>query len=207
MRRLVGLLFSGLFAGAAVAQPSPGENAVITRQCSAIRELVYMAATERFEPIRLEEIRGSSGHQTAGSWKFATTRYNAGLTWQGANTSYLEHYEESTDSTRNDTWQFIAEYSHVPTVLDAEKLFTTLNNEIEGCAYPLNDSTDVAFVPLPADKLPADRPPSLEIAKLYELPLPNATADTAQGAIMVMVGMEKRAKDYRISLIVENSLK
>lgn len=179
---------------------------IVTRQCSAIRELVYAAATSKFETIRGEQLRGSSGYQKQGSWQFSTTRYFTSIAWQGANNSYLEHYEESTDSTRQETWQYIAEYNRIYNVLDAQKLFTELNNEIEGCPYPLNDSTDIAFVPLPPNRLPVDRPSSLEIAKLYELPLPN-NSDSTLGAIMVMVGMEKRQKDYRVSLIVENSLK
>lgn len=179
-------------------------DAVITKQCSVIRELVYAAATAKFEPIKMDQVRGSSGYQTHGSWQFSTTRYNASLAWLGADISYLEHSEESTDSTKLEVWQYIAEYSHVPDVLEASKLFTQLNNEIEGCPYPVDDSTDLSFVPLPPERLPLDRPANLEVARLYELPLPGHELTSENGAVMVMVGMEKRTKGYRISLIVEN---
>ncbi len=204
MRPLVCLIFMGLMQQVLYAQIS--NDAVVTRQCSAIRELVYAAATAKFEPIRGNQIRGSSGHLVNGNWQFTTFRYDVEIAWQGASKSYLEYSEESTDTSRQETWQYIAEYSHVPGVLEAQKLFTALNNEIEGCVYPLNDSVDVSFIPLPPNRLPAERPSSLEIAKLYELPFTDNNAAT-QGAIMVMVGMEKRAKDYRVSLIVENAIK
>ena len=181
----------------------PGDQ-VITKQCSVIRELVYAGATAKFEPIKMDQVRGSSGYQTQGTWHFSTTRYNTSISWLGADISYLEHSEESTDSTRLETWQYIAEYSHVPDVLEAAKLFNQLNHAIEGCVFPVDDSTDLAFIPLPQERLPADRPAALEVAKVYELPLPGQKQASEEGAVMVMVGMEKRAKDYRVSLIVEN---
>ena len=202
MRLVVSVLFL-IFLQVSVNAQRRDEQ-VVTKQCSVIRELVFTAATAKFEPIKLDQVRGSSGHQVQGSWQFSTTRYNAEISWEGADISYLEHSEESTDSTRQETWQYIAEYSHVPDVLEASKIFTKLNDEIEGCPYPLNDSTDLSFVPLPPERLPADRPAALQVAKLYELPLSSNSADSANGAIMVMVGLEKRAKDYRVSLIVEN---
>ena len=57
-------------------------------------------------------------------------------------------------------------------------------------------------VVLPPEKLPAERPSSLEVASLYELPLDDSI-QSKNSTISVMVGMEKRAKDYRVSLIVE----
>lgn len=188
------------------AQQPHGNEAVVTKQCSAIRELVYSAVNNQFAPIRMEQVRGSNGYQTGGTWQFSTTRFNTNILWQGANLSYLEHCEESTDSTKTETWQYIAEYSHVPDVLEAERLYRQLNNEIAGCIYPLNDSTDIAFNPLPPDQLPQERPASLEIASLYELPVSeNSTAENS-AIISVMVGMEKRTKDYRVSLIIESRL-
>lgn len=188
------------------AQIHQANSEVVTKQCSAIRELVYAAVNNQFEPIKMEQVRGSNGHQTVGSWQFATTRYNTSMEWQGANISYLEHYEESTDSTHTDQWQYIAEYSHVPDVLQAEFLFRQLNNELSGCPYEVNDSTDIEFQELPPDKLPAERPASLEIASLYALTLNEETSVKNAPTITVMVGMEKRAKDYRVSLIVEHLL-
>ena len=202
MREYVCVVFLFFLQGSLNGQPQ--DEQVVTRQCSVIRELVFAAATAKFEPIKLDQVRGSSGHQVQGSWQFSTTRYNAGISWEGADISYLEHSEESTDSTRLETWQYIAEYSHLPDVLEASKIFSKLNNEIEGCPYPMDDSTDLSFVPLPPERLPVERPAALQVAKLYELPLSSNRGDSASGAIMVMVGMEKRAKDYRVSLIVEN---
>lgn len=198
----IGCLF---YCSALFAQQQSSNGEVVTKQCSAIRELVYAGWNSQFEPIREAQLRSSNGYQTAGSWQFATTRFNTSIVWEGANVSYIEHYEESTDSTHTDQWQYIAEYSHVPDVLEAERLFRELNNQIAGCPYPLNDSTDLVFKELPPDRLPAERPSSLEIASLYELPLADSSTAAGQApAITLMVGMEKRAKDYRVSLIVEN---
>lgn len=185
-----------------VAQLSMADTAVVTRQCSVIRELVYQAGENHFANILESQIRSSHGHQTVGSWKFATTRYNAAMQWGGATLCYIEHNAESTDSFSNETWQYIAEYSQISTVLDAERLYRQLNVQIKGCRYPLNDSFDVDFIPLPPDQLPLERPAALEVASLYELPTAVTGSDTS-AAINVMVGMEKRPKDYRVSLIVE----
>jgi hypothetical protein len=184
------------------AQRLHDNDEVITKQCSAIRELVYAAVNGQFEPIKMEQVRGSEGFQTRGTWRFSTTRYNTSMAWQGANISYLEHYEESTDSTHKNQWQYIAEYSHVPDVLEAERLFRQLNNQVAGCPYLVNDSVELQFVVLPPEKLPAERPSSLEVASLYELPLDDTNL-AKNSIISVMIGMEKRAKDYRVSLIVE----
>ena len=134
------------------AQDPVAEKEVVTKQCSAIRELVYAGWKSQFEPIREEQLRSSNGYQTAGTWQFATTRFNTSILWQGANISYIEHYEESTDSSHTDQWQYIAEYSHVPDVLEAQRLYNQLNNQIAGCPYPLNDSTDLFFKELPPTK-------------------------------------------------------
>lgn len=182
------------------------EGEVVTRQCSAIRELVYAAWNGKFDLIRAGQLRSSNGYQTGGSWQFSSTRYNTNILWQGADISYIEHYEESTDSTHTDQWQYIAEYSHVPDVLEAERLFMQLNNQIAGCVYPVDDTTELEFIPLPPDKLPLERPSALEIAHLYELPLADSSSATKPATITLMVGMEKRVKDYRVSLIVENLL-
>lgn len=184
------------------AQSLAPDSASVTRQCSAIRELVYQASNRHFEEITVSEARTSYGHQTIGTWKFATTRYNVNFQWTDASTCYLEHNEESTDSFRNDTWQYIAEYKGLQNVLDAERIFRQLNTQIEGCRYPLTDSMDVDFIPLPLDKLPPERPTALQIASVYELPMVDFSPKEPS-PVNVMVGMEKRQKDYRVSLIVE----
>ncbi|MES2646475.1 MAG: hypothetical protein V4717_06340 [Bacteroidota bacterium] len=185
------------------AQQDHANEEVVTKQCSAIRELVYAAVNGQFEPIKMEQVRGSEGFQTRGTWRFSTTRYNTSMQWQGANTSYLEHFEESTDSSHTNQWQYIAEYSHVPNVLEAERLYRQLNSQVAGCPYVINDSIDLQFIALPPEKLPVERPSSLEIASLYELPLEDSINQNKVAAISVMIGMEKRLKDYRVSLIVE----
>lgn len=184
------------------AQPTTSDSVSVTRQCSAIRELVYQASNRHFEEITESEARTSYGHQTIGTWKFATTRYNVNFQWADASVCFIEHNEESTDSFRNDTWQYIAEYKGLQNVLDAERLFRQLNTQIEGCRYPLTDSVEVNFIALPLDKLPPERPAALQIASVYELPLVDFSPK-APSPVNVMVGMEKRQKDYRVSLIVE----
>jgi hypothetical protein len=178
------------------------DSIAVTRQCSAIRELVYQATNKQFEDITETEARASYGHQTLGTWQFATTRYNVNFQWVGATICYIEHNEESTDSFRHDTWQYIAEYKGLQNVLDAQRLYRQLNTQIEGCRYPLTDSVDVNFIPLPLDKLPAERPASLEVACVYELPVAGSSS-LDPSPLNVMVGMERRQKDYRVSLIVE----
>jgi hypothetical protein len=174
----------------------------VTRQCSAIRELVYQAINQQFKEIIESESRSSYGHQTMGSWKFSTTRYNVNFQWTDASICYLEHSQESTDSFKHDTWQYIAEYRGIKNVLDAEKMYRQLNAQIEGCKYPLSDSVEVNFIPLPIDKLPPERPAALEIASVYELPA-YSVSEALPSPINVMVGMERRKQDFRVSLIVE----
>ena len=178
------------------------DTSSVTRQCSAIRELVYQATNRQFEDITESEAKTSYGHQTLGTWQFSTTRYNANFQWADASKCYIEYNEESTDSFKNQTWQYIAEYSRLPNVIEAERLYRQLNIQIGGCRYPLTDSVEVDFIPLPLDRLPPERPAALEVASMYELPTAEALAKN-QSPINVMVGMEKRQKDYRVSLIVE----
>ena len=177
---------------------------VVTRQCSAIRELVYTGTHQQFELIRLDETRTSSGFTKSGNWEFATTRYQTKLPWADATISYIEHSEEKMDSTITNNWQYIAEYSNIPSLVEADKLFRYLNGQITGCTYPISDTTTIKFRPLPADKLPKERPAALEIATLYDLPFDITDPAHKPPPISVMVGMEKRKDRYRVSLIVEN---
>lgn len=191
---------------AAIAQVSLGQNEapVITRQCSAIRELVYQASQQQFKAILKETLKSSNGFQTDGSWQFSTTRYAVDLQWQEASACFVEHQHETTDSTITDTWQYVAEYRKIPDILESQRLFLQLNNQILGCPYPLSDTLDQFFTPLPDSLLPLVRPPALEVASLYEL---KGLADTDQDGlspIMLMVGMEKRPKDFLVSLMVEH---
>lgn len=178
------------------------DTSSVTRQCSAIRELVYQATNRQFEDITESEAKTSYGRQTVGTWQFSTTRYNATFQWADASKCYIEYNEESTDSFKNETWQYIAEYSRLTNVIEAERLYRQLNIQIGGCRYPLTDSVEVDFIPLPLDRLPPERPAALEVASVYELPT-TETSSNNQSPINVMVGMEKRQKDYRVSLIVE----
>ncbi|MES2774799.1 MAG: hypothetical protein V4722_11480 [Bacteroidota bacterium] len=179
-------------------------TSVVTRQCSAIRELVYAGSHQQFELIRMDETRTSNGFTKSGNWEFSTTRYQTKLPWTDATVSYIEHCEEKLDSVRTNTWQYIAEYSNIPNLLEADKLYRYLNGQISGCSYQLSDTAEINFRPLSADKLPKDRPSALEIASLYDLPSNAADPKNLPPPISVMVGMEKRKNSYRVSLIVEN---
>ena len=177
---------------------------VVTRQCSAIRELVYTGMNEQFESVRLEETRTSNGYTRSGNWEFATTRYQTNLAWADATKSYIEHNDEKLDSTHSSSWQYIAEYSNIPNLVEADKLFRYLNGQITGCSFPISDTATINFRPLPPDKLPKDRPSSLEIASLYDLPPNPKNPKDLPPPISIMVGMEKRKDSYRVSLIIEN---
>ncbi|MEO7312687.1 MAG: hypothetical protein ABIX01_20040 [Chitinophagaceae bacterium] len=188
------------------ALPAQDTMQVVTRQCSAIRELVYAGTHEQFELIRVDETRTSSGYTKSGNWEFSTTRYQTKLPWADATTSYIEHSEEKMDSMLTHNWQYIAEYSNVPNLVEAEKLYRYLNGQISGCRYPISDTAEINFRPLPAEKLPKERPAALETASLYDLPFNSLDPTRLPPPISVMVGMEKRKNSYRISLIVENQL-
>ena len=177
---------------------------VITRQCSAIRELVYAGMHQQFSDIRMNETRTSNGYTKSGNWEFATTRYQTKLLWADATVSYIEHNEEKLDSIKTNNWQYIAEYSNIPNLIEADKLYRYLNGQITGCSYPLSDTDEINFRPLPADRLPPDRPSALEIASLYDLPLHEKNPLNLPPPISIMVGMEKHRNSYRVSLIVEN---
>jgi len=179
-------------------------NQVVTRQCSAIRELVYAGMHQQFYDIRLHESRTSNGYTKSGNWEFATTRYQTKLAWTDATVSYIEHSEEKMDSSLTNIWQYIAEYSNIANLLEAEKLYRYLNGQIAGCSYPLSDTAEINFRPLPPDKLPKERPAALEIASLYDLPLNDQNPTGLPPPISIMVGMEKRINSYRVTLIVEN---
>jgi hypothetical protein len=173
----------------------------VTRQCSLIREIVTAGREQHFAPIQQNEIGSTLGYKTDGSWEFKTTRYDAALRWPGANRNYLESYSDKTDTGISTTYQYIAEYTHVPNVISAKDIYTYLNRQIEGCQFPLEDGKLIDFEPLPDSMLPPDKPAILETASLYNLPILGLDKNST---IHVMVGMEKRLYDYNVCLIVEN---
>lgn len=176
----------------------------VTRQCSLIRELVSIGRKQHFAPIQKNEIGSTRGYKTDGSWEFKTTRYDAELHWPGANRNYLENYIDNTDTSNATTWQYIAEYTHVFSAASAKDIYIYLNRQIQGCRFPLDDSTAVDFEPLPDSMLPPDRPAILETASIYNLPVLGLDKNST---IHVMVGIEKRVNDYNVCLIVENVVK
>lgn len=173
----------------------------VSRQCSLIRELITIGQQNHFATIMDREIGSTRGYRPNGSWEFATIRYDATMQWPGANRTYLENYNDKTDTAHSDTWQYIAEYTRIPNAAAATGIYAYLNKQIQGCRFPLNDSVDIDFEPLPASMLPPDRPAMLETASLYNLPMLGLDSNST---IHVMVGMEKRTNSYNVSLIVEN---
>lgn len=186
-----------------VAQLTLAQQAIssVTHQCSLIRELVTAGREQHFATIRNNEIGSTRGYQTDGRWEFKTTRYDAMLHWPGANRNYLENYTDNTDTSNATTWQYIAEFTHVPNAAAAKDIYTFLNRQIEGCRFPLDDSTAIDFEPLPENMLPPDRPAILETASLYNLPVLGLDKNST---IHVMTGMEKRGYEYNVALIIEN---
>lgn len=179
----------------------PSDSNRVTRQCSLIRELVSIGQQDHFASILDREIGSTRGYLPNGTWEFATIRYGSTMQWPGANRTYLENYNDKTDTGRRDTWQYIAEYNRISSAAAAAGIYAYLNKQIEGCRFPLNDSIDIDFEPLPASMLPPDRPAMLETASLYNLPMLGLDSNST---IHVMVGMEKRSNSYNVSLIVEN---
>lgn len=187
------------------AQILPSDTVRVSKQCSLIRELVTIGLEKHFATIQLQQTGSTYGYMPNGAWEFATLRYDADLKWPGANRSYLENYTDKTLAAETVSWQYVAEYNRLPNAAVAQRMYTYLNRQIEGCQFPINDSIQVDFEPLPSDSLPKDRPAMLETASLYGLPsLEKPTASS----IHVMVGMEKRSNDnYNVCLIVENVVK
>lgn len=187
-----------------LAQITTNDSDFIARQCVLLRELVFVGQQQHFAPIQDKEIGSTRGYRTDESWGFTTTRYDANLRWPGANRNYLEYYTDKTDTSSLVTWQYIAEYTHVLNATTARGIYAYLNRQIEGCSFPLNDSTTINFSPLPDSMLPADRPAMLETASLYNLPVLGLDKNST---IHVMTGMEKRINDYTVCLIIENVVK
>jgi hypothetical protein len=196
------LITAGFVKSEATGQPQlPPDSNRVTRQCSLIRELISIGHQQHFAPIVDREIGSTRGYQPSGAWEFATIRYGSTMQWPGANRTYLENYNDKTATGIANTWQYIAEYNRITSATAAIGIYNYLNKQIEGCRFPLNDSTDIDFEPLPLSMLPPDRPAMLETASLYNLPRLGLDANST---IHVMVGMEKRANSYNVSLIVEN---
>ena len=186
------------------AQVRHMETQAVSRQCAAIRELVYAAWHHQFSIVCKEELRHSWGSENQGRWKFSNTRFNTSIAWPGASASYLEHYEDERDSTITDTWQYIAEFKNIAEMTDAQRLLRQLNYQINGCNYPLNDSVLAAFRPLPNDSLPAMCPPELQYVSLYDLGLNEYSGEVAK-TVSIMAGVEKKDKSYVVSLIVDDT--
>jgi hypothetical protein len=173
----------------------------IGKQCSAIREVVFAAGQKHFSSIIAHETRRSRGQQVDGSWKFLTERFETKAPWQGASRTFVEHSTESTDTSSEDIWQYIAEYKAENSIAMADAIFADLNRQIIDCPMPVDDTAFVALRPVPATQLPLELPPTLLLSFVYAVPqaqqLPN------EWETLISILLEKTGRQYKVTLIVE----
>jgi hypothetical protein len=177
----------------------------VARQCSLIREVVFQASQRAFAQLIDTEARGSYGKQTHGNWTFSNDVYGTRAAWPNSSKSQIMHYLEALDSTQTESWQYIADFDRLPDVLAAERVFQHLNLQILGCPYAVGADTLLHFAPLPLSALPPSLPDGFETASLYQLSLPQPAPPA--GELMVMVGKERRESHYRVSLIVDYTIR
>jgi hypothetical protein len=179
----------------AVAQSA--DDSLRSRQCSALRELLYQAQ-HRFGAIIDTRLRGSEGFRPNGTWRFSNEHYSTTLPWAGARQTRLEHSTDQRDSTSSDSWQYIAWFAETADGVAANTSFAQIVRQINGCVLPLNDTLTVELAAVPAEKLPVLRPEDDWLAAYL------ADCGTAgEAKLALMVGLERTRRGYRPMLILE----
>lgn len=175
----------------------PIDDSLRSRQCSALRELLYQAE-QRFSGIIDARLRSSEGYRLDGSWRFSNEQYSVTLPWVGARHTRLEHSTDQRDSTASDSWQYMAWFAETADVIAANAIFVRIVQQINGCVLPLNDSTTTILKAVPAEQLPALRPDDDWLAAYL------ADCGTAgEAKLALMVGLERTRRGYRPMLILE----
>jgi hypothetical protein len=116
----------------------------------------------------------------------------------------VEHSTESTDTSSEDIWQYIAEYKAENSMAMADAIFTDLNRQIFDCPIPAGDTSFVALRPVPATQLPQELPPTILLSFVYAVPqaqlLPN------EWETLISILLEKTGRQYKVTLIVEKRI-
>jgi hypothetical protein len=175
-------------------------DTVLARQCSAIRELIYIAQQQRFSSILDERQRGSSsGYQVNGQWTFSNEKFTTTMPWEGAAQTIIEHATDSRDTLHTDSWQYIASFAVMSDRQQAIRLMNKLVEQINHCVLPLSDSISFDLRPVDPEELPASKPDNLVEAYLFFLP------DTQGPALhtSLMIGLERIRQGYRPLMILE----
>lgn len=195
MLRVVFFLMACCVASVAPSQSETGYS----RQCSAIREVVYLFTQQQISDLLDTRLKSSNGYQTNGVWTFSHERYSSRLPWADAQTTEVEHATDSRDTLQTDSWQYIANFATLTDLQTANRQFKRVLQQINGCVLPFSDSVSIALLPVDAAELPPNKPDNLVDAFLFSLPPVPRTA----WQLSLMIGLEKVRNGYRTVLIVE----
>ncbi|HMP93377.1 MAG TPA: hypothetical protein PKD90_10925 [Phnomibacter sp.] len=199
MKRCIFTLLLLALTASGYSQRSTVNDTALNRQCSALREIIYQAATYQFAPLLDKPLRQSNGQRTDGQWTFSLQKYSTWLPWQGANQTTIEHATDYRDSTYTQYWQYIAQFNAIRLAPEASRLAYQLVGQINQCILPLTDSITANLTPVPPEELPPTMPEGLSEAYLFVLP----AAFGPQVQISIMTGIEQVRVGYRPLLIIE----
>lgn len=175
------------------------QDTALSKQCSAIREIVYLGSQKHFAPIIDQRLRGSNGYQPNGLWTFSNEQFSTSLPWQGAASTIIEYSTDHRDTLHTESWQYYATFAPLEDPLKAARFLQNMVEQINSCVLPLSDSISVNLVPVDPAELPPTKPDNLADAYLFYLPPTNAHLQQTS----IMLGLEKTRKGFRPLLIVE----
>jgi hypothetical protein len=195
MLRIVFFLLASGLASVSLSQIDTGYS----RQCSAIREVMYLFTQQHIPELLDTKLRSSNGYQTNGVWTFSHERYSTRLPWADAQTTEVEHATDFRDTLQTDSWQYIANFAPLTDLQNANRQMNWVLQQINGCVLPFSDSVSIALLPVDPAELPPNKPDNLVDAFLFALPPVPRTA----WQLSLMIGLEKMRNGYRTVLIVE----
>lgn len=195
MQRRLMLWFCFCFTAPLFAQ----QDSILSKQCSAIREIVYLGSQKHFEPIIDLRLRGSHGYQPNGVWTFSNEHFSTSLPWQGSASTSIEHSTDFRDTLNTESWQYIAVFKPLADPLNASRFLQDMVQQINSCVLPLSDSISVNLQPVDPTELPPNKPDNLADAYLFYLPPLNPHLQQTS----IMLGLEKIRQGFRPILIVE----
>lgn len=174
-------------------------DTALSKQFSAIREIVYLGSQKHFAPIIDQRLRGSNGYQSNGLWTFSNEQFSTSMPWQGAASTIIEFSTDHRDTLHTESWQYYATFAPVDDPLKAARFLQNMVEQINSCVLPLSDSISVNLVPVDPAELPPTQPDNLSDAYLFYLPPTNVHLQQTS----IMLGLEKTRKGFRPLLIVE----
>lgn len=183
------------FASPLLAQ----QDTALSKQCSAIREIVYLGSEKHFAPIIDQRLRGSHGYQPNGVWTFSNEHFSTSMPWQGSTATTIEYSTDFRDTLNTESWQYIALFKPIADPLNASRFLQEMVEQINSCVLPLSDSISVNLVPVDPTELPPNKPENLADAYLFYLPPINPHLQQTS----IMIGLEKIRQGFRPLLIVE----